>query len=251
MTESAESSAAESSAAKSSPAPARAERPGDASAKVIAEMREITRRYGDGPSAVTAVDRVDLTLHAGEFVAICGESGSGKSTLLQIAGCLDRPTSGSYRLGDREVAKLTDRELAQVRNREIGFVFQSFHLLGDRSALENVCLPLEYRRGGDPPADPETVLERVGLADRARHRPSELSGGERQRVAIARALVKKPPMLLCDEPTGNLDSRTGQEILDLLESLRDEGVTLLMVTHSDRVAERADRVLTMRDGRWA
>ena len=219
----------------------------------VVAMRAITRRFGEGETAIAAVDQLDLTVARGEFVAICGESGSGKSTLLQIAGCLDRPTSGTYHLTGREVGGLTDRELAEVRNREIGFVFQAFHLLGDRSALENVNLPLEYRRsGGDPPADPTAMLERVGLASRITHRPAQLSGGERQRVAIARALVKRPPLLLCDEPTGNLDSRTGCEILDLLESLRrEDGVTLLLVTHSDAVAGRADRVLTMRDGRWA
>jgi ABC-type lipoprotein export system ATPase subunit len=218
----------------------------------VVEMRAITKRFGDGPSSVTAVDAIDFELARGEFVAICGESGSGKTSLLQIAGCLDRPTSGSYRLGGEDVSRLSDRELARVRNRRIGFVFQSFHLLQDRSALENVRLPLDYREsGGDPPSDPAAILERVGLAQRARHRPSELSGGERQRVAIARALVKRPEMILCDEPTGNLDSRTGTVVLDLLIALqREEAVSLLLVTHSEAVASRADRVLTMRDGRW-
>ena len=172
----------------------------------VVSMRAITRRYGDGPSAVTAVDAIDLTIGRGEFVAIVGESGSGKSTLLQIAGCLDRPDAGTYSLDGRDVSSLSDPELARVRNRTIGFVFQAFHLLGDRTALENVALPLEYRRGGgDPPGDPAAMLERVGLGARGSHRPSQLSGGERQRVAIARALVKRPPLLLCDEPTGNLD----------------------------------------------
>jgi len=218
----------------------------------VVEMRAITKRFGEGAGAVTAVDAIDLDLARGEFVAICGESGSGKSSLLQIAGCLDRPTAGSYRLDGEDVSRLSDRALARVRNRRIGFVFQSFHLLHDRTALENVRLPLDYREpGGEPPSDPATILERVGLGPRARHRPSQLSGGERQRVAIARALVKRPKLILCDEPTGNLDSRTGAAILELLIALqREEAVSLLLVTHSDAVAARADRVLTMRDGRW-
>jgi putative ABC transport system ATP-binding protein len=218
----------------------------------VVEMRAITKRFGEGAGAVTAVEEIDLDLARGEFVAICGESGSGKSTLLQIAGCLDRPTSGSYRLDGTDVAGLADRDLARVRNRTIGFVFQSFHLLADRTALENVRLPLDYRRGdGERPNDPAVLLERVGLGKRLRHRPPELSGGERQRVAIARALVKRPPLLLCDEPTGNLDSKTGAAVLDLLVALqREEAVSLLLVTHSEAVAARADRVLMMRDGRW-
>lgn len=221
-------------------------------AEPVAVLDGITRRYGEGPSAVLAVDGIDLEIRSGEFVAIVGESGSGKSTLLQILGCLDRADAGTYTLGGQDVSSLGDLELARVRNERIGFVFQSFHLLEDRSALENVALPLQYRRRGAAPAgDPARMLERVGLAERSAHRPSQLSGGERQRVAIARALVKRPPLLLCDEPTGNLDSTTGAEILELLESLRrEEGVTLLLVTHSDAVAERADRVLTMADGRW-
>ncbi len=219
----------------------------------VLEMRSITRRFGDGESAITAVDAIDLTLERGEFVAICGESGSGKSTLLQIAGCLDRPDSGTYHLNGREVAGLTDRELAEVRNRDIGFVFQAFHLLGDRSALENVGLPLEYRRaGGSAPGDPKVVLERVGLAARGSHRPAQLSGGERQRVAIARALVKRPPLLLCDEPTGNLAQKAGQEVMELLRGARDEqGRTVVLVTHNPRDAAFADRVLFLVDGELA
>lgn len=218
----------------------------------VVALSALTRRFGEGAGAVTAVDSIDFQLDRGEFVAICGESGSGKSTLLQIIGCLDRPTSGEYLLDGRPVDQLTDRELAKVRNSKIGFVFQSFHLLNDRTALENVRLPLEYRRSDiEEPKDPKAMLERVGLGDRIDHRPPQLSGGEQQRVAIARALVKRPSMLLCDEPTGNLDSRNGREILQLLEELRvEEGVSLLLVTHSDLVAERADRRLTMHDGRW-
>ena len=220
----------------------------------VVAMQGIVRRYGEGPAAVTAVDGVDLTIDRGDFVAIVGESGSGKSTLLQIAGCLDRPDAGSYVLDGRDVSRLSDPELARVRNRTIGFVFQAFHLLGDRTALENVGLPLTYRRhdNGDedsPAGDPKEMLERVGLAARGGHRPSQLSGGERQRVAIARALVKRPPLLLCDEPTGNLDSRTGEEILALFGELNRAGRTLVIVTHDTDVAQHCGRAVHMRDGK--
>ncbi|HIC23743.1 MAG TPA: ABC transporter ATP-binding protein, partial [Planctomycetes bacterium] len=187
----------------------------------------------------------------GEFIAIIGASGSGKSTLLQILGCLDRADEGSFFLDGRDVQSLSGSEMARVRNETIGFVFQSFHLLGDRDALENVSLPLEYRRGAVSSTRPREVLERVGLLDRITHRPSQLSAGERQRVAIARALVKEPRMVLCDEPTGNLDSDSGDQVLDLLSELRDElNTTLVLVTHDLQVARRADRVLTLKDGRW-
>ena len=189
----------------------------------------------------------------GEYVAIVGPSGAGKSTLLHIVGCLDRPTSGSYFFMGDDVAGLDDHHLSQIRKTRIGFVFQSFHLLADRTALENVRLPLDYRRrnGARVPHDPREILERVGLGARIRHRPGELSGGERQRVAIARALVKRPRLILFDEPTGNLDTDTGATILDLLDSIyRDEKATLLLVTHDPRVAERAGRVLRLTDGRW-
>lgn len=214
-------------------------------------MQGIERSYGDGESCVRALAGVDLQIEEGEFVAIVGASGSGKSTLLQILGCLDRANQGRYLLAGRDVLSLSEKELARVRNETIGFVFQSFHLLGDRNALENVRLPLEYRRGSKPHGNPEEVLQRVQLSNRSGHRPSQLSGGERQRVAIARALVKNPEILLCDEPTGNLDSENSQQILDLLSGLRkDFQTTLVLVTHDPEVAARADRKLTLFDGRW-
>ncbi|NCF55606.1 MAG: ATP-binding cassette domain-containing protein [Planctomycetia bacterium] len=215
-------------------------------------MHGISRHYGDGVSQVKALDDVDLSIQAGEFVAIVGASGSGKSTLLQILGCLDRADSGQYLLAGKNVLSLPEKELARVRNEVLGFVFQSFHLLGDRNALDNVRLPLEYRRGKVETSLAEQMLERVQLSDRVKHFPSQLSGGERQRVAIARALVKQPQLLLCDEPTGNLDSRNGQQILDLLSGLREEyQTTLVLVTHDTEVADRADRVVTLKDGRWS
>lgn len=215
------------------------------------EMEGIRRTYGEGDGLICALDGVDLTVEKGEFVAIVGSSGCGKSTLLQILGCLDRAESGSYHLDGQDVHSLTGAELARVRNETIGFVFQSFHLLGDRDALENVTLPLQYRRSKLPETTPRQVLDRVGLLDRISHKPSELSGGERQRVAIARALVKEPGLLLCDEPTGNLDSDSGEQLLGLLAELREElNTTLVLVTHDPEVARRADRVLSMKDGRW-
>ena len=215
------------------------------------EMEGIRRSYGEGDGLIRALDGVDLTVEKGEFVAIVGSSGCGKSTLLQILGCLDRAESGSYHLDGQDVHSLTGAEMARVRNETIGFVFQSFHLLGDRDALENVTLPLQYRRSKLPETTPRQVLDRVGLLDRISHKPSELSGGERQRVAIARALVKEPELLLCDEPTGNLDSASGEQLLGLLADLREElNTTLVLVTHDPEVASRADRVLSMKDGRW-
>lgn len=215
------------------------------------EMEGIRRTYGEGDGLIRALDGVDLTVEKGEFIAIVGSSGCGKSTLLQILGCLDRAESGSYHLDGQDVHSLTGAEMARVRNETIGFVFQSFHLLGDRDALENVTLPLQYRRSKMPETTPRQVLDRVGLLDRISHKPSELSGGERQRVAIARALVKEPELLLCDEPTGNLDSASGEQLLGLLAELREElNTTLVLVTHDPEVASRADRVLSMKDGRW-
>jgi putative ABC transport system ATP-binding protein len=218
---------------------------------MIVQMQNIRRIFGEGAARVVALDGVDLSIDPGEFVAIVGASGSGKSTLLQILGCLDRADEGSFFLDGVDVQSLSGSKMARVRNETIGFVFQSFHLLGDRDALENVALPLEYRRGAVSSTRPREVLERVGLLDRITHRPSQLSAGERQRVAIARALVKEPRMVLCDEPTGNLDSDSGDQVLDLLSELRDElNTTLVIVTHDPQVARRADRVLTLKDGRW-
>ena len=199
--------------------------------------------------AVRAVDGVSFTVHRGEAVAIVGPSGGGKSTLMHLLGCLDRPTAGSYALEGKDVARLRDDELARLRNRHIGFVFQTFNLLARQTALENVELPLLYAQGGKTKERALAALERVGLGDRAHHRPSELSGGQKQRVAIARAVVTAPSILLCDEPTGALDTTTGEEILDLLAELNREGTTLLVVTHDPGVARRQDRAIRILDGR--
>ncbi|WP_437284074.1 ABC transporter ATP-binding protein [Sorangium sp. So ce406] len=199
--------------------------------------------------AVRAVDRIGFAVRRGESVAIIGPSGCGKSSLLNILGCLDRPTEGTYRLGGRDVAELDDDELAGLRNKHIGFVFQSFNLLPRMTAAENVELPLLYGAVKDSRALAESALARVGLAARARHLPSELSGGQRQRVAIARAIVTRPSILLCDEPTGALDSRTGRDVLELLLSLNADGTTLVMVTHDLGVARSLARAIHMKDGR--
>ncbi|MEM7167726.1 MAG: ABC transporter ATP-binding protein [Planctomycetota bacterium] len=221
----------------------------------LVALRGIERSFGVGTGRVDALRGIDLEVAEGEYVAILGPSGSGKSTLMQIIGCLDVPTAGSYRYGGKEVHDLSDRELTRLRNEEIGFVFQSFHLLKDRNAIENVRLPLDYRSSdtdGRTPLDPRTVLERVGLGARLTHRPGQLSGGEQQRVAIARALVRSPRLMICDEPTGNLDTERGLEILELLDSIhRDGGATILLVTHDKAVADRAQRVVTLVDGQWA
>lgn len=199
--------------------------------------------------AVHAVDRLNLSIAHGEAVGIVGPSGCGKSTLMQLIGCLDRPTRGSYLLEDQDVARFGDNELANVRNKRIGFVFQTFNLLARYTALENVMLPLKYSGDADPRSKALAALEKVGLANRAHHLPNELSGGQKQRVAIARALVNTPAILLADEPTGALDSRTGTEILDLLLELNSHGSTLIIVTHDLGVARRMKRVVKLRDGR--
>jgi putative ABC transport system ATP-binding protein len=216
----------------------------------LIELRGVTKLYRSGESDFAALRSLDLTIESGEFVAVTGASGSGKSTLMNILGCLDSPTSGSYRLADRDVAGLSRIELATIRNRFIGFVFQSFNLLARTSALENVELPMIY--AGVPPAErhqrAREALDRVGLAKRAGHQPSQLSGGQQQRVAIARALVTNPPLILADEPTGNLDSATSIDIMNLLSGLRATGITVLFVTHEADIAAFAARRLTLRDG---
>jgi len=215
------------------------------------ELSDIAKTYRMGNVEICALCGVSLRVGPGELIAVMGPSGSGKSTLMNVIGCLDRPTAGSYRFEGREISDLTDDELAAVRNVKIGFVFQSFNLLPRFSALKNVEVPLIYsgvsarlRRERAAP-----VLERVGLGERMHHKPSELSGGQQQRVAIARALVNNPPLLLADEPTGNLDSRSGEEILNIITDLNKQGVTIMIVTHDRDVAARCKRIINLKDGR--
>ena len=216
------------------------------------EIENITKVYQMGETEVRALDGVSLKIEDGEWVAITGPSGSGKSTLMAILGCLDSPTSGSYKLDGTDVAKMRDDQLAAVRNTKIGFVFQQFNLLARTSALENVALPLLYATGNHQRERAKTALEAVGLGDRLGHRPNELSGGQQQRVAIARALVTQPSIILADEPTGNLDSKTGQEIMTLFSELHSKsGITVIFVTHDPNIAANAQRIIHIRDGQVA
>jgi putative ABC transport system ATP-binding protein len=216
----------------------------------LIHLRGVRKVYDAGELAVEALRGVDLDLSAGQMVAVIGPSGSGKSTLMHVMGCLDTPTSGSYRLEGQDVAEMSSFQLAAVRNRKIGFVFQTFNLLPRASVLRNVELPLVYAgvARDERRERAMSALDRVGLADRARHRPSELSGGQRQRAAIARALVADPHLVLADEPTGNLDSKTGLEILELIQGLHTRGETVVIVTHDPRIAERCERVVEIVDG---
>ncbi|MBU6210817.1 MAG: ABC transporter ATP-binding protein [Gammaproteobacteria bacterium] len=214
------------------------------------ELRGIVKKYVLGEETVLALAGVDLFIGRNEYVALIGPSGSGKSTLMNIIGCLDSPSAGQYILNGRDTSSLRDDELAIVRNREIGFIFQSFHLLPRQTALQNVMQPLVYRRM--PPAERREraahALEKVGLGDRLDHRPNQLSGGQRQRVAVARALVGEPSLLLADEPTGNLDSRTSREIMALFDALHSQGQTVVVVTHEPDIAAHCQRTIRVRDG---
>jgi putative ABC transport system ATP-binding protein len=217
---------------------------------VLIELLDVSKIYTVGTQDVPALRNVDLTVTENEYVAIMGPSGSGKSTLMNIIGCLDTPSDGSYRLKEREVSQLDDDELAEIRSAEIGFVFQTFNLLPRMTAFQNVELPLIYGRSdrASRAARVWQVLDAVGLRDRAHHRPNELSGGQRQRVAIARALINGPSIILADEPTGNLDSSTGEEIMQVFRNLNEAGNTIILVTHEQYIADHAERVVKLLDG---
>ena len=217
----------------------------------VAELCGVDKVYGSGAGLVRALDQLDLTVCRGDYLAVMGASGSGKSTAMNILGCLDRPSSGSYHLNGEAVEELDDDALADLRNQQLGFVFQQFHLLPHATALENVMLPMIYAglSAQQRREKASEALERVGLAERMQNKPNQLSGGQQQRVAIARAIINQPALLLADEPTGALDSRTTDDVLNLFDALHDQGITLVLVTHEDDVAARAERVAHFRDGR--
>jgi putative ABC transport system ATP-binding protein len=216
----------------------------------LINIKNITKTYKMGDTEVNALNRIQLDIDFKEFVSIVGPSGSGKSTLMNMIGCLDIPTSGEYYLNGEDVSKMKEKQLAKLRNKTIGFIFQGFNLLNKLTAYENVELPLIYQGIGTSERKKMTIsaLERVGLSDRMHHRPTELSGGQQQRVAIARALSSRPPMILADEPTGNLDSKTGIEVMKMLKELHQEGKTIILITHDNNVAKGADRIVRIGDG---
>ena len=217
---------------------------------MIIKTENLTKDYETGTQVVSALKGINLSVEKGEFLSIMGPSGSGKTTLMNIIGCLDSPTNGSYYLNDKSVSKLDDDELAKIRNEEIGFVFQSFHLLARNTAFDNVMLPLKYAGISKEEATKKSndVLDLVGLSNRSKHTPAELSGGQQQRVAIARALVNEPSILFADEPTGNLDSNTGQEVMKIFKDLNENGQTIILITHEDSIAKQSNRIITIMDG---
>ena len=217
---------------------------------MIIKTEKLTKDYETGTQVVNALKGINLSVEKGEFLSIMGPSGSGKTTLMNIIGCLDSPTNGSYYLNNKSVSKLDDDELAKIRNEEIGFVFQSFHLLARNTAFENVMLPLKYAGVSKEEATKRSnnVLDLVGLSSRSKHTPAELSGGQQQRVAIARALVNEPSILFADEPTGNLDSKTGQDVMKIFKDLNKNGQTIILITHEDSIAKQSNRIITIMDG---
>jgi putative ABC transport system ATP-binding protein len=217
---------------------------------MIIQTTNLKRFFQVGSEKVEALKGINLSVEEGEFLSIMGPSGSGKTTLMNIIGCLDTPSSGTYFLNDKLVNELSDDELANIRNKEIGFVFQSFHLLGKNSALNNVLLPMKYAGINEDEAmsRAKNVLDKVGLTDRINHAPSELSGGQQQRVAIARALVNKPSIIFADEPTGNLDSQTGTDVMNLFKELNDQGQTIILITHEEDIAMQSNRIINIKDG---